>query len=190
MDFSRWRSGSHRDHYNHFRCVYPSCFIQWICKLHRGLFTSPYLDYFKTFSQIWYFPQILEVSNCSKLKTQSISLSNKREIAYNIWLSVWPDATFACVCYTLTILSISPLLDQKHSEKLEHVSWWIIAHGPKYCRRFLTNQKELRANIYYASFLCKRVSGKTIRSFIEPQSSTRLDHPKIAKPKNHKVFYF
>ena len=73
---------------------------------------------------------------------------------------------------------ISPFTNNnKCSEKLEHVSWWIIAHGPKYCRRFLTNQKELSAKINYVSFLCKRVCRKNIRTSIESQSSTRLDHP-------------
>ena len=53
-------------------------------------------------------------------------------------------------------------------------------HGPKSRRRFLTNQKELSAKINCVSLLCKRVSGKTIRSFIEPQFSTRLDHPNVS----------
>ena len=61
----------------------------------------------------------------------------------------------------------------------------IIVHEPKYCRRFLTNQKELSAKINCVSFLCKRVCRKNIRIFIESQSSTRLDHPRPFSPVNH-----
>ena len=57
----------------------------------------------------------------------------------------------------------------------------IITHDPKSRRRFLTNQKELSVNINYVSFLCKWVWWKTIRTFVESQSSTRLDHPRISR---------
>ena len=52
-----------------------------------------------------------------------------------------------------------------------------LAHGSKSRTGFLANQKELSAYINNLSFLCKRVSRKNTRSFIESQSTTRLDHP-------------
>ena len=93
----------------------------------------------------------------------------------------WRDFCL-CLLYFNSFIDFPFTINQKHSEKLEHVSWWIIVHGPKYCRRFLTNQKELSAKIKYVSFLCKWMSGKNIRSFTESQSSTRLDHPMTLPP--------
>ena len=49
VDFSKWRSGSHRDHCNHFRCVYPSCFIHG----YSNFIEDSLHPFFSTFSKLF-----------------------------------------------------------------------------------------------------------------------------------------